>query len=714
MRKELQKKADALRGMQGSGRKGREWTIPECIMIIQMVLGLRIELHMSKTQACEFVARHTARRPQSVFHVVNNWVENGELVCYKGEARGHASENYPVHTNLSEEQQKAVLIEVAHLNSEGQPATARVLQSYIKVQFGLLISTKRLCQQFRMWGGKYKKMKELTPIDRDFQERRVAQFIVRYAKALKLQAKSTHVIVYTDESYAHDNHASLCGWVFPTSEGVNVNRRDGRLIILHAMTKDGLLTEIDTNGNYIRDEERDKDLNQISTNAEYVYEIDTGTKKDGETESVATKTDAKDDKELYHGNINSALWVKWLENRLIPSFKAKYPDNKLILIMDNASYHKPMQEGYLAPGKMTRAQLVEALQKYGIHSFEGVRPYPKTIMSEGSEIVKFTDCTWRTVTGGRKDAIDVTEIHNGEKTTFRGGYPYKKELKYALKLWLEARPEMTKTITHLRLDEMESFLIYTPPLEPECQPIELLWGMVKKLLAGMYKNGRDVETAREQLMAIFYTMEHKRRKDWTHPTPARGVTASHCRGMVRSSEEFMNNWIRSHDRLLGDLNQLLYPVDFQPDQAAEEQSDPRYVPPATKWRVVNEGDWEDKVKEVVSLLMNYGFIANEEEKEGDDLRREVERLTQRTWGGEGESDEETDDEENEEEKEEGKEEKEEGEPLDEDENDEGDEEAMLSERIAISGDEVREIPVDMMSMMMGANAAVLTTESKPR
>jgi transposase len=178
-------------------------------MIIQIVLGLRIECHFTKTKACEFVARRTTRRLQSVFDVVNAWVENGVIMCYKGEARGRAAENYPVPTNLSKEQRTVVLTEVARLNSEGQPATARVLQSFIKLQFGLLIPAKRLCQQFRAWGGKYKKMKELTPIDRDFQERRVAQFIVRYAKALKLQARGTHVIVYTDESYAHNNHASL-------------------------------------------------------------------------------------------------------------------------------------------------------------------------------------------------------------------------------------------------------------------------------------------------------------------------------------------------------------------------------------------------------------------------------------------------------------------------------------------------------------------------
>jgi hypothetical protein len=57
----------------------------------------------------------------------------------------------------------------------------------------------------------------------------------------------------------------------------------------------------------------------------------------GLDETAATSTDKKDVKENYHGNINTKLWLKYLQNRLIPAFRKEFPGRKMILIMDNAS-----------------------------------------------------------------------------------------------------------------------------------------------------------------------------------------------------------------------------------------------------------------------------------------------------------------------------------------------------------------------------------------
>lgn len=458
-------------------------------------------------------------------------------------------------------------------------------------------------------------MKELTPIDKDFHERRVAQFIVRYAKALKLQARGTHVIVYTDESYAHNNHASLVGWVFPSSLGVNINRRDGRLIMLHAMTRDGLLVRVNAEGQADRDEMRDKNLNEVTTNAEYIYEIEVVKDKDKD-DTVATKTDAKDDKDLYHGNIDSVLWLKWFENRLVSAFEDRYPAKKMVLVMDNASYHNSMDTDWVPPSKMNRLQMVEALEKYGIKEVEGIRPWKATLMTPGSEVVTFPESSW-------KDSHQGSQIH-----------PYNKELKIKLTLWLKSHPEYLKSVTRKRMEEMEGIIIFTPPLEPEFQPIELLWGMIKKLLAGAYRTGRTVEEAREQLMDILYKKEHRRRQDWEGATPARGVTSSHCKGMIRISEKFMNRWIQSHDRLVGELDMLLYPITLSPEEGAKEQRDSTYRPPDNVWRPVSEDDWEDRVKKVVTLLINHGLLANEAEKEEGELEMELERLVLSSWRGE--------------------------------------------------------------------------------
>jgi hypothetical protein len=98
-------------------------------------------------------------------------------------------------------------------------------------------------------------------------EKRVATFVRLYHAALKKQDEGTHVIVYTDESYIHDNHAVQMGW-FPSNSARHVvrARRGSRLVFSHAITRDGLMSPI-------RDELKDGDLTEIAYNAEYIYRI---------------------------------------------------------------------------------------------------------------------------------------------------------------------------------------------------------------------------------------------------------------------------------------------------------------------------------------------------------------------------------------------------------------------------------------------------------
>ena len=66
-------------------------------------------------------------------------------------------------------------------------------------------------------------------------------FCKEYDSALKLQAAGTHIIVYTDESYCHGNHAISRTW---NVTGVQLNRSRGKgglTIIVHAMTMHGFL-----------------------------------------------------------------------------------------------------------------------------------------------------------------------------------------------------------------------------------------------------------------------------------------------------------------------------------------------------------------------------------------------------------------------------------------------------------------------------------------
>ena len=59
--------------------------------------------------------------------------------------------------------------------------------------------------------------------------------------------------------------------------------------------------------------------------------------------------------------MNGENFMKWFENRLLPAFNAKYPDKKMILILDNAPYHHCRGDDYCDPLKMKRQQLIDCL-----------------------------------------------------------------------------------------------------------------------------------------------------------------------------------------------------------------------------------------------------------------------------------------------------------------------------------------------------------------
>jgi DDE superfamily endonuclease len=66
----------------------------------------------------------------------------------------------------------------------------------------------------------------------------------------------------------------------------------------------------------------------------------------------------------YHDNMNSEKFKKWVENRLIPTFKWLYPGKGIILIFDNAHYHHKHEVGSLS--SKTKAQLLDLAAKYNI------------------------------------------------------------------------------------------------------------------------------------------------------------------------------------------------------------------------------------------------------------------------------------------------------------------------------------------------------------
>ncbi len=160
---------------------------------------------------------------------------------------------------------------------------------------------------------------------------------------------------------------------------------------------------------------------------------------------------AKSNTADYHDSMDSETFFAWVENRLIPTFKARYPGIKMHLVLDNAKYHKRKCADYIDLNKMKRANLVDLLS-------------PQLLNIE--ELVFL-----------RKNV--ETSILRENINISRGGVcqPTVPELRDALKSWISKfQPHRNKL--HLQVI-LESGLglgkvdvIFTPPYMPDSQPIE--------------------------------------------------------------------------------------------------------------------------------------------------------------------------------------------------------------------------------------------------
>ena len=78
--------------------------------------------------------------------------------------------------------------------------------------------------------------------------------------------------------------------------------------------------------------------------------------------------EAKNSKGDYHDYMDSDMFNFWVQKRLIPAFKKKYGRNKkMILVIDNASYHKELNSAYypkeMSPWSSNKAWNGQVLRK---------------------------------------------------------------------------------------------------------------------------------------------------------------------------------------------------------------------------------------------------------------------------------------------------------------------------------------------------------------
>lgn len=382
-----------------------------------------------------------------------------------------------------------------------------------------------------------KMIRKLTP------ERlaRIRRFFFEYADALLKERAGTHVIVLMDESYVHQGHGAFA------KEWLKVDRDTGecfkdttptdkgkRLIIVHAMTKDGLL--MDKGEDYLQhtihdgtpdilrdplvgvDREiaqgkavADSALAEHAT-AELIFPSGRFKDKNGNYLGNEVRGD-------YHDNFDGDTFMLWVKRRLTPAFQARYPGKKMTLILDNAPYHHGKRDDYIAcrpEDSPNFSQLYKYCDDLDIQeikltcdnnssrrrkiAFDWKDGDPPTTMNfervpQGGQLKD-----------GHKLRLKKKVAYQGKTFPREAGVMLAELKAYVRQVCLEKAPHrLCSAIVHyFYFDGREWELIWTPPYCCDLQPIEMLWARVKGRLGRTHIRQRKVLELYDDIIVAFY------------------------------------------------------------------------------------------------------------------------------------------------------------------------------------------------------------------
>ena len=175
--------------------------------------------------------------------LVKNFLEDGTVLVWDTEQNGRGSENYIDNARqLGAEHLKCIDSFIDETHSNGGTVSVAVCANVLAKAFPKLYVTDGVIRYALthfcnagagyQWGEVKARKCESDPERIDVKR----TYLRDYAEALKKEEAGTHVIVYFDESYIHQNHSAGKSWLRRDRDGNCINRgtsKGKRLIILH-------------------------------------------------------------------------------------------------------------------------------------------------------------------------------------------------------------------------------------------------------------------------------------------------------------------------------------------------------------------------------------------------------------------------------------------------------------------------------------------------
>jgi transposase len=324
---------------------------------LSFVEGKKMKIEeVSWTRLYTEIAENLHVRRQHVIQLHQQLTEDGDLLLF---GQGEDSKRGPkedVHRCLVPSQVQAIVDRVDDYHRDGRTITNREIKNYLKLVHEVTISKATISRYFHRIGLTYKRISNTKRRVGEYRQDLLRSFLIDLdAIVKKMKENNCNIVpVATDESYIHRHHQSSYSYMKKEENQINRSNNKGeRLIIMHAISPYGPLCE--------REE-----LSNVPV-SDLIWKGDTCHPHPREDGKITCETIWKSSlrKGNYHDNMNSEMFMKWVVDKLLPTFQQLYGDNKkMILIMDNAPYHHKREIGTLS--NKTKKELCEMCTKYSI------------------------------------------------------------------------------------------------------------------------------------------------------------------------------------------------------------------------------------------------------------------------------------------------------------------------------------------------------------
>ena len=300
-------------GQQGHSRSASENARALLHVAVHQQHGLSYDAAIKATAAAELASPNTLRDAALQF------TTHGTLPSPTTAHRGRGNPEHPLHSPAEPSLEAELLIHrrLEEVKARNLYESSVTLRAALRFELRLDVSERTLLRWLHELGYVYGKKRFVGAVKPACRHVRMRRFILEYAAALQRQLTGDSMLVYTDESYVHDRHCAPMLWFNPSSPTQNEVQGDDsggkRLMIVHAMTRDGLL---ETPGAVATNL-----LTERVPTAELIFQ------------TLGTDDD-------YHTAMDGDRYLLWLRNRLLPAFDARYPGQRMTLVLDNAGYHQ--------------------------------------------------------------------------------------------------------------------------------------------------------------------------------------------------------------------------------------------------------------------------------------------------------------------------------------------------------------------------------------